>query len=94
MFRADDVNSRAARESNDPQINAAALSYFAGRSGDMIMIPKENWLLAPTATTHGTLYQYDQRVPILFYGAAIALARETTRRRLRTSPSRSARPSA
>jgi predicted AlkP superfamily pyrophosphatase or phosphodiesterase len=72
VFRADDVNSRAARESTDPQIKAAALSYFAGRSGDLILIPKENWLLAPTATTHGTLYQYDQRVPVIFYGAAIA----------------------
>ena len=72
VFRADDVNSRAARESSDPQIKAAALSYFAGRSGDLILIPKENWLLAPTATTHGTLYPYDQRVPVIFYGAAIA----------------------
>ena len=46
-------------------VRAAALSYFAGRSGDIIIIPKENWLLAPTATTHGTLYPYDQRVPDL-----------------------------
>jgi len=71
VLRADDVNSKNARESSDPQIRAAALSYFAGRSGDLILIPKENWLLAPTATTHGTLYEYDQRVPVIFYGASI-----------------------
>ena len=72
VLRADDINSRAARESSDPQIKAAALSYFAGRSGDLIVIPKENWLLATTTTTHGTLYAYNQRVPVIFYGAAIA----------------------
>jgi len=71
VFKADEVSSREARESSDPQIRAAALSYFAGRSGDLILIPKENWLLAPTATTHGTLYEYDQRVPVIFYGASI-----------------------
>ena len=26
-------------------IRAVALSYFPGRSGDLIVVPKENWLL-------------------------------------------------
>ena len=71
VLRSDDVATPAARESKDPQIRAAALSYFAGRSGDIIIIPKENWLLAPSATTHGTLYPYDQRVPVILFGAGI-----------------------
>jgi predicted AlkP superfamily pyrophosphatase or phosphodiesterase len=71
VFRSDEVSTPAARQSQDPQIRAAALSYFAGRSGDLILIPKENWLLAASATTHGTLYPYDQRVPVVFYGASI-----------------------
>jgi arylsulfatase A-like enzyme len=72
VFKADDVSSKAARESSDPQIRAASLSYFPGRSGDLILIPKENWLLAASVTTHGTLYPYDQRVPVIFYGASIS----------------------
>jgi predicted AlkP superfamily pyrophosphatase or phosphodiesterase len=71
VLKGDELASQSARASNDPQIRAAALSYFAGRSGDIIIIPKENWLLAASVTTHGTLYPYDQRVPVLFFGAGI-----------------------
>jgi predicted AlkP superfamily pyrophosphatase or phosphodiesterase len=71
VLRADELGSANARESKDPQVRAAALSYFAGRSGDIIIIPKENWLLAASATTHGTLYPYDQRVPVILFGAGI-----------------------
>ena len=52
----DDLASESARTSKDRERRAAALSYFPGRSGDIIIIPKENWLLAASVTTHGTLY--------------------------------------
>jgi len=71
VLKGDELASQSARTSKDPQVRAAALSYFPGRSGDIIIIPKENWLLAASVTTHGTLYSYDQRVPIIFYGAGI-----------------------
>jgi hypothetical protein len=71
VLRADELASNQARTSKDPQVRAAALSYFPGRSGDLILIPKENWLLAPSATTHGTLYPYDQRVPVVLFGGSI-----------------------
>jgi len=71
VLKGDDLAPAAARTSKDPQVRAAALSYFPGRSGDIIIIPKENWLLAASVTTHGTLYPYDQRVPVIFYGAGI-----------------------
>lgn len=71
VLKGDELVSESARTSKDPQVRAAALSYFPGRSGDIIIIPKENWLLAASVTTHGTLYSYDQRVPVLFYGAGI-----------------------
>jgi arylsulfatase A-like enzyme len=70
-FRADDIASAGTRTGKDPVKRAAALSFYAERSGDIIVIPKENWLLAATATTHGTLYPYDQRVPVIFYGAGV-----------------------
>jgi predicted AlkP superfamily pyrophosphatase or phosphodiesterase len=71
VLTADDVNTAAARQSKDAQIRATALSYFPGRSGDLIVIPKENWIMGAVVTTHGTLNPYDQRVPVIFYGAGI-----------------------
>ena len=35
-------------------------------------MPAANWLLSTAATTHGTLHPYDQRVPVLFFGAGVA----------------------
>jgi predicted AlkP superfamily pyrophosphatase or phosphodiesterase len=71
VLTSDQVSTAAARASNDPQVRAAALSYFPGRSGDLLLIPKENWMLPAAGTTHGTLYSYDQRVPVLLYGEGI-----------------------
>ena len=50
---------------------AAALSHNAGRSGDLIIAPAERWILSTSTTTHGTHYSYDQRVPVLLYGAGV-----------------------
>jgi hypothetical protein len=63
----------------DPVARHAALSDYPGRSGELIVVPKLNWLWVaddktPTpgdATTHGTLYPYDTRVPVLFFGAKV-----------------------
>jgi predicted AlkP superfamily pyrophosphatase or phosphodiesterase len=71
ILTSDQVSRSRARASKDPQIRAAALSYFPGRSGDLLIIQKDNWILAPTGTTHGSLYPYDQRVPLILYGAGI-----------------------
>ena len=71
VLSSDDISTPAARTSKDGQIRAAALSYFPGRSGDLVVVPRENFLLVAAGTTHGTWYPYDQRVPVLFYGAGI-----------------------
>ncbi len=68
-----------ARGSEDPMKRAAALSFYPGRSGDMVIVPKPYWffvtnaasLSAGSATTHGTLYGYDQRVPVILMGPGI-----------------------
>ncbi len=57
---------------NDPVQRAAAMSYYQGRSGDLILVPKKYWMVAADGTTHGTLHDYDQHVPVIFYGAAVA----------------------
>jgi predicted AlkP superfamily pyrophosphatase or phosphodiesterase len=68
---ADEISGAAARTSKDRVVRAVSLSHVPGRSGDMIVVAKENWLLSATGTTHGSLHPYDQRVPVLLYGAGI-----------------------
>ena len=58
---------------------AAVLSYFPGRSGDLYVLQKPYWLMdsSPagskrvTGTSHGTPYNYDQHVPVIFMGFGI-----------------------
>jgi hypothetical protein len=71
VLTADEVAQPAARTSKDRIVRAVALSHFPGRSGDLVVLLKENWLFSATGTTHGSLHPYDQRVPVLLYGAGI-----------------------
>jgi predicted AlkP superfamily pyrophosphatase or phosphodiesterase len=76
MFLSDEVKDASARvDAADPVRRAAALSHYPGRSGDLIIVPREQWILSTAATTHGTLQPYDQRVPVIFYGAHVAPGR-------------------
>ncbi len=71
-FASDDISDRAqAARLPDPLRRAAALSYFAGRSGDFVFVPKPHWIAAATGTTHGSQNDYDQRVPVILLGARI-----------------------
>jgi hypothetical protein len=74
-FTAHELDSGGARSSSDPVKRAAALSFYRTRSGDLIIVPRENWILSTAATTHGTLYPYDTRVPVIFYGAGVQRGR-------------------
>ena len=75
VFRGTELASSAARASSDPVVRAAALSYNPGRSGDLIIVPREHWLLSSAVTTHGTNYAYDRRVPLLLFGAGVKAGR-------------------
>lgn len=66
VFSAADVRNRTLPpEQHERQI---LRTYFEGRSGDVMMIPKPNYLLAYGATTHMTGYSYDRYVPMIFAG--------------------------
>jgi predicted AlkP superfamily pyrophosphatase or phosphodiesterase len=71
VLTSDEISTPEARRSPDPQLRAVALSYFPGRSGDLTVVVKENWIMPAIGTTHGTLYDYDSRVPVILYGAGI-----------------------
>ena len=77
-FNGDDLVPAEARTVEDPAMRAAALNYHPGRSGDLIVVPRVHWILSTGATTHGTLHPYDQRVPVIFYGAGVASGRYQT----------------
>ena len=68
-------------------IERARASYYAGRSGDLVVLLKRD--VTPIAdttryvATHGSVWDYDRRVPILFWrrgapGVAVERTAETT----------------
>ena len=69
VFRSEDV--RGAGKSQDPLLRAAALSYFPGRSGDLIIAAKPGWMISQAGTTHGSATADDQRVPLMFFGHGV-----------------------
>lgn len=56
-----------------PFINLYRNNYFPGRSPDIMLRYKEYWIISdePHGTSHGTPYDYDRHVPLIFYGAGI-----------------------
>ena len=50
---------------------AAQLSFHPLRSGDVLYIPKPYWLDRKTGTNHGTPYNYDTHVPLLWLGVGV-----------------------
>ncbi len=77
VFRAEELTDRPA--TNNPIHAAESNSFFPGRSGDLVIVPKPYWLgvsspsgkSRDSGTGHGTPYYYDQRVPILLMGWGI-----------------------
>jgi len=63
----------------DRDARAALVGYFPGRSGDLVVVPKPYWFFVSadgsaqpgSATSHGTMYGYDQHVPIVLFGNGI-----------------------
>lgn len=67
VYQAEELEGRKA--DRDPATRAAALSYFPERSGDLIILSKQHWLMSTAATTHGTGHPYDVRVPVILMGS-------------------------
>jgi hypothetical protein len=69
VFRPEDVRDAAA--ARDSLQRAAALSYFPGRSGDLIVALKPGWVFGASGTNHGNASPDEQRVPLIFFGAGV-----------------------
>lgn len=76
VYRSDELAADAAV--GDSLARKAQLSHSEQRSGDLILIYEPYWLASPLATTHGSPYPYDSKVPVVLYGAGIASGRHAT----------------
>jgi len=50
---------------------AVSLGFYAPRSGDLIILQEPYYLFDAAGTSHGTPYDYDTHVPIIFLGPRI-----------------------
>jgi predicted AlkP superfamily pyrophosphatase or phosphodiesterase len=76
-FFSEHLDSHAA--AGDRDARAALLGYYPGRGGDLLVVPKPYWFFVTadgtpqpdSASSHGTLYGYDQHVPIVLFGKGV-----------------------
>ncbi len=74
IYQSEDLAAHHATK--DPVERAAELGFYPGRSGDIEFVLDPYWIYSDphadgtpgTGTTHGSAYEYDQRVPLLLYG--------------------------
>ena len=50
---------------------AFSLGFYGSRSGDIMLLQDPYYLFEATGTSHGTPYDYDTHVPVIFLGAGI-----------------------
>jgi hypothetical protein len=58
---------------DDRDVRFALNDYDAVRSGDAILVPRRGVIVYPDprGSTHGSQYEYDTHVPLLFWGAGV-----------------------
>lgn len=47
-------------------------STHADRTGEIVLYPKQYWIIGSNAATHGTPYDYDRWVPMVWFGGVIS----------------------
>jgi predicted AlkP superfamily pyrophosphatase or phosphodiesterase len=50
---------------------AVSLGFYGPRSGDLLILQEPYYLFEATGTSHGTPYDYDTHVPVIFLGSRI-----------------------
>ncbi len=55
----------------DPISRAMSAGFYGPRSGDLLILAEPYYLFDITGTTHGTPYDYDTHVPVIFLGPGI-----------------------
>lgn len=60
---------------NDPLAHAVRLSLYPGRSPDVYITVRPNWLMAAEGATHGSPHAYDRAVPVILMGQPFVAGR-------------------
>ncbi|MEO7189774.1 MAG: alkaline phosphatase family protein [Vicinamibacterales bacterium] len=77
VYRSEELSS--AEPTSDPWLPAMRLSYYPGRTADLMILPRRGWIFRSNGgVDHGTPYDYDQRVPLVLFGAGIRAGRYET----------------
>lgn len=76
VFTSDEIVE--GKNTTDPELRAAVLSYVPGRSGDLVISPKAGWMFSGGGTTHGGNNPDDQRVPVVLFGKGVKPGRYDT----------------
>lgn len=64
---------------DDHLLQSVAAGFYPARSGDIYMIVKPNYIIWDRpGTMHGTPYDYDTHVPLIFYGQGVKRGTFTT----------------
>ena len=45
--------------------------FYAPRGADVLLIPEPHWIYGLSGTTHGSPYNFDTHVPLIFMGRGI-----------------------
>jgi len=69
VYTAEEI--RTGRVSDDIVSKAITYGFEPRRDGDLIVIQDPYFLYGATGTTHGTPFDYDSHVPVIFMGAGI-----------------------
>jgi len=56
---------------NDEISRAVSVGFFGPRSGDVFLLQEPYYLFDASGTSHGTPYDYDNHVPVIFFGPGI-----------------------
>jgi len=59
------------RVQEDPIGKAVSLGFYGPRYGDLLIVTEPYYLFDATGTSHGTPYNYDNHVPVIFFGTGI-----------------------
>lgn len=63
--------ARTGRLSRDPVGTAVSYAYFGTRSGNLYILLDPYYLVEAAGTSHGTAFNYDTHVPVIFMGAGV-----------------------
>lgn len=61
---------------DDPITRRVVNGFYPSRSPDLFVLDEAYWLRSPTGTTHGSVFDYDSHVPLIFMGPRIRPGRD------------------